>query len=107
MEYTITPRVYKSGIGIPLQLEVDVNGVSIYYDKLRPTPGEYPGYVFYTSTDTPKEEAEEMVKALIGTILDEHDEEEYGVSWRTMSFQYVESRIYHTFEWRYRVRDSY
>ena len=107
MEYTITPKVYKPGNTIPLQLEVDINGVTIYYERLRPTSGEYPGYVFYTSTCMPKEEVEEMVKALIGRIIDERDEEEHGVSWRTMSFQYIEKRIYHTFEWRYRVRDSY
>ena len=107
MEYTITPKVYKPGNPIPLRLEVDINGITIYYDRLRPTSSEYPGYVFYTSTKTSKEEAEAMIKALIERILDEQDEEEHGVSWRTVSFQYVDNWLYHTFEWRYRVRDSY
>ena len=63
-------------------------------------------YIDSASYET-SEEAEAMIKALIERILDEQDEEEHGVSWRTVSFQYVDNWLYHTFEWRYRVRDSY
>ena len=103
----IIPKVYKQGDPIPLQLECTVNDTIIYYNKLQMNSGEYPGYLFYTAANISKEDAEEKVKILIDQILDEHDEFEHGVSWRTKSFKYIEDQLYHMFEWRYRVRDSY
>lgn len=103
----IIPKIYKQGDSIPLQLECTVNDTIIYYDKLPIDNNGYQGYRFYTNTDIPEEEAEEKVKILIDQILDEHDESEHGVSWRTKSFEHIENWYYHTFDWRYRVRDSY
>lgn len=106
MKNTIIPKIYKPGDPIPLQLECTVNGTTVYYDKCQANGNnKYPGYIFYTTDTIPLEEAEEKIKILIDRIDDDNDE--YGVSWRTVSFEHIESRIYHMFEWRYRVRDSY
>ena len=102
----ILPKVYKQGDPIPLHLECTVNGTVIYYDFVKHTL-EYTGYIFYVDNDIPEKEAEEKVKILINRILDDHDEYEHGVSWRTTSFEHVEHPLYHMFEWHYRVRDSY
>ena len=106
----ITPKVYKPGDPIPLQLECTVNGTVIYYDRLRANKGGYPGYLFYIFDNISKDDAEEKVKILIDRILDDNDESEHGVSWRTTSFEYIGDDCRcgtHIFEWHYRVRDTY
>ena len=52
---------------------------------------------------------ENVVEDIIDTMIDEHDESQYGVTWETVSLEFNESNMPYEIIalWKYRVRDSY
>lgn len=52
-----------------------------------------------------------VAQEIVEKIKREHDEQEHGVSWRTVSLEIVPQeeryKIGTIIEWKYRVRDSY
>ena len=53
----------------------------------------------------------EIVEKIVRVMIQEHDESEHGVSWRTVSLKVVPQedryKIGTMIDWVYRVRDSY
>ena len=87
---------------IPTELRLYVDDVYVTYARTNF------GYDFHILLDD-KGEALEVAKKIANKMINEHDESQYGVSWRTVSFE-VFTDLYGmgtTVRWKYRVRDSY
>ena len=87
---------------IPTELRLYVDDVYVTYERTN-----Y-GYEFHILLDD-KGEALEVAKKIANKMINEHAEPQYGVSWRTISFE-VFTDLYGmgtTVRWEYRVRDSY
>lgn len=92
---------------VPTELRAMVDDVLITYKRTCSSP--YPGFRMIVENDISEEEADKAARALMGKILDDHDETEHGVSWRMASFDYVGQDVLnrHEFVTHYRIRDSY
>ena len=77
-------------------------------------------YVTYTRTEggfrflvylDDEDRAMRVVEKIVRVMIQEHDESEHGVSWRTVSLKVVPQedryKIGTMIDWVYRVRDSY
>lgn len=89
---------------IPTDLRLYVDDVYVTYER---TKG---GFTFHILLDD-EEKAMEVAKEIVQKMIREHDESQYGVSWRTVSLQVIPQedryKIDTLIEWKYRVRDSY
>lgn len=89
---------------IPTDLRVYVGNNYVEYERIEG------GFRFRTLTED-EELAMEIVKDIVQTMIREHDDSMYGVSWRTISLQVIPQedryKIGTLIEWKYRVRDSY
>ena len=87
---------------IPTDLRLKVDGIDVCYERIKG------GFRFYVYVDS-DEKALDIVKAITGQMILDHDESQHGVSWRTLSFEVTrdESGFRRIVDWRYRVRDSY
>ncbi len=89
---------------IPTALRLYVGDIFVTYERI------HGGFRFYIDI---KDEAEamEIAKKIIQKMKLEHDESQYGVSWRTLSLEIVPQderyKINTIIDWKYRVRDSY
>ena len=87
---------------IPTELRLYVGDVYVTYERTNF------GYDFHILLDD-KGEALEVAKKIANKMINEHEEPQCGVSWRTISFE-VFTDLYSmgtTVRWKYRARDSY
>lgn len=87
---------------IPTDLCVEVDGIKVNYKRING------GFHFDVLTDS-NDKANDIIQILVNRMIMEHDESQHGVSWRTVSFGQVDSDwpFEKSFNWFYRVRDSY
>ena len=89
---------------IPTALRLYVDDVYVVYHTITN------GYWF--EIHETEEKAMDIAKRIIEEIINEKDESEHGVTWRTVSLTVIErDRRYYgdttLIEWKYRIRDSY
>lgn len=87
---------------IPTDLWLMVGDVKVQYGRI------HRGFRFEVY-ESDAEKSKGIVDKIIERMLNDHDESQYGVSWRTVSLEEVQSAWTgcHVYEWCYRVRDSY
>lgn len=89
---------------IPTQLQLKVNDIYVEYERT------VSGFRFKINTED-ETEALAIATDIAGMMIQDHDESEHGVSWRTTSFRIVDIGRQNTgftwVDWSYRVRDSY
>ena len=89
---------------IPTGLHLYVDGIIVMYERT------VSGFRFEIPTDD-ETEALAIATDIAGMMIQDHDESQHGVSWRTTSFRIVDMGIPNTgftwVDWSYRVRDSY
>ena len=92
------------GETIPTDLRLYVGDKYVEYKRIE---GGFRFLVYLDDEDRAMEVAEKIVRVMI----QEHDESEHGVSWRTVSLKVVPQedryKIGTMIDWVYRVRDSY
>lgn len=92
------------GETIPTDLRLYVGDKYVEYKRIE---GGFRFLVYLDDEDRAMEVAEKIVRVMI----QEHDESEHGVSWRTVSIKVVPQedryKIGTMIDWVYRVRDSY
>lgn len=91
-----------SGLTIPTDLTLDVDGTQVDYERIKN------GFRFVILTES-DDEAFKVATQITNTMIQEHDESQHGVSWRTTSLKLVPTKwdFERVVEWTYRVRDSY
>ena len=89
---------------IPTSLQLKVNDTFVTYERT------VSGFRFEIPTDD-ETEALAIATDIAEMMIQDHDESEHGVSWRTTSFRIVDFGRPNTgftwVDWSYRVRDSY
>lgn len=89
---------------IPTDLRLYVGDIYVRYKRIKS------GFRFYIGIDD-EDKAIDVAKEITEKMKFEHDESQYGVSWRTISLEVVPQdgryRIDTIVDWIYRVRDSY
>lgn len=89
---------------IPTNLRLTVDDIFVTYERINS------GFRFEISTDD-EQIAMSVAEKIVNRMMNEHDESEHGVSWRTVSLEIDHSEftfgIYTIVIWKYRVRDSY
>lgn len=89
---------------IPTNLRLYVGDVYVVYERIND------GFRFNILLDD-EEKAMEIAEQIVAQMEQEHDEPQYGISWRTVSLeiepQKERYRIGTNVVWNYRVRDSY
>lgn len=92
------------GETIPTDLRLYVGDEYVMYKRIKG------GFRFQVYLDD-EDRAMEVVKKIVRVMIQEHDESQHGVSWRTVSLKVVPQEGRYTIstmiEWIYRVRDSY
>ena len=91
-----------TGCTVPTDLRLKVDDVYVHYSKISC------GFIFEVF-EPDEMKAKEIVDEIIEQIISDNDELQHGVSWRTTSCVELESNCdaLHTYEWHYRIRDSY
>lgn len=92
---------------VPTELRAMVDNILVTYECICSAP--YPKIRILIDGDVCFGDGEKAAKALIDTIINDHDESEHGVSWRLRRLDYIGQDILdrHEFVAYYRVRDSY
>lgn len=89
---------------IPTNLRLYVGNNYVPYERIAG------GFRFEVLTKD-EEQAMEIVKDIVDTMIREHDDSQHGVSWRTVSLEVVPQTGSFKFgtliDWKYRVRGSY
>lgn len=87
---------------IPTDLRLKVDGIDVYYERIKG------GFRFYVYVDS-DEKALDIVEAIAGQMISDHDESQHGVSWCTVSMEVTTDTwgFRRIVDWKYRVRDSY
>lgn len=89
---------------IPTGLRLYVNDIYVMYEETAS------GFRFKIDTED-ETEALAIATDIAEVMIQDHDESEHGVSWRTTSFRIVDTGIpnfgFTWVDWSYRVRDSY
>lgn len=89
---------------IPTRLKLYVNDILVMYERI------VSGFRFEIATDN-ETEALAIAADIAEIMIQDHDESQHGVSWRTTSFRIVDIGRQNTgftfVDWNYRVRDSY
>ena len=92
------------GETIPTDLRLYVGDEYVKYKRIER------GFRFLVYLDD-EGRAMEVVEKIVSVMIQEHDESEHGVSWRTVSLKVVPQedryKIGTMIDWVYRVRDSY
>ena len=92
------------GETIPTDLRLYVGDEYVIYKRIEG------GFRFLVYLDD-EDRAMEVVEKIVSVMIQEHDESEHGVSWRTVSLKVVPQedryKIGTMIDWVYRVRDSY
>ena len=92
------------GETIPTDLRLYVGDEYVIYKRIEG------GFRFLVYLDD-EGRAMEVVEKIVSVMIQEHDESEHGVSWRTVSLKVVPQedryKIGTMIDWVYRVRDSY
>lgn len=91
------------GETIPTNLRLIVDGIHVIYQRIDS------GFRFDVSTSD-KKTAMNVVKKIVNQMIEDHDDSKHGVSWRTVSLEFIEDSYFGfmtMIEWKYRVRDIY
>lgn len=92
------------GETIPTNLSLYVGDEYVTYERIEG------GFRFLVYLDD-EDRAMKVVEKIVRVMIQEHDESEHGVSWRTVSLKVVPQedryKIGTMIDWVYRVRDSY
>lgn len=89
---------------IPTALRLIVGDTFVTYERI------VSGFCFEISTDD-EQKALSVANEIVERIIQEHDESEHGVTWRTVSLEIDNSTntfgFYKVVLWKYRIRDAY
>lgn len=89
---------------IPTALRLYVGDTFVTYERI------VSGFRFEISTGD-EQKALSIANEIVERIIQEHDESEHGVTWRTVSLEIDNSTntfgLYTVVLWKYRIRDAY
>ena len=89
---------------IPTDLRLYVDDIYVEYERIDG------GFRFGILLDD-EEEAMKIAEQIVAQMVQDHDESQHGISWRTISLeiepQEERYKIGTNVVWKYRVRDSY